>query len=666
MAEISRDGRRAGARRLRQRAALVRLEVARARARAACSTTSCSRTADRRCSRSRSSRCASSTGTHEIYQLSSARRSDELRGDEIEQAAADRLRGLADAVRRASSSALMRGRRLAAGREGTIEFCGSSRAAGRRAAAPEARAIGAEQSNTSVVFDDALILKVFRRLEAGINPELEMLRFLDAHGFANIAAARAAGTRTRAGRSTRRSGSCRATSRTRGDGWELALDALAERPATSSSRRLRRLGEVTGAMHSVLASDPDDPDFAPEEPSVEALGAAHGDGRRADRARLPRRCPRTSRRSRRSAAAARRCATSCACSRTRVAAGAADPHARRLPPRPDAAGPATTGSSSTSRASRRARSPSGAASARRCATSPACCARSPTRARAARCCAAPTPPDELGGAAREQFLDGYLRDGRPAAAAGRRAGRSSGCSPCSSSRRRSTSCATSSTTGPTGSGSRSRGIERLLESRACRDRRERRSSGSRAASTPTRTRPRRAPGERRRASSARSGPRRAAVRVQPRRGRAVELRRIHPAGLFEATLRGRDAAARYELEVDYPDGDAFALRDPYALPADARRARPAPRRRGPPRGALRAARRAPARARRRRRAPRSPSGRRTPRSVSRRRRLQRLGRAAAPDALARRRPASGSCSSRASERRALQVRDPHARRARCA
>ncbi len=55
------------------------------------------------------------------------------------------------------------------------------------------------------------------------------------------------------------------------DGWELALDELAEAPDRFLGR-LRRLGHVTAQMHNALASEPGDPNFAPEEPSPEALG----------------------------------------------------------------------------------------------------------------------------------------------------------------------------------------------------------------------------------------------------------------------------------------------------------------------------------------------------------------------------------------------------------
>ena len=49
-----------------------------------------------------------------------------------------------------------------------------------------ARPLGAEQSNSSLLIDDQVVLKLFRRLEAGVNPELEMLRFLHSHGFTQV------------------------------------------------------------------------------------------------------------------------------------------------------------------------------------------------------------------------------------------------------------------------------------------------------------------------------------------------------------------------------------------------------------------------------------------------------------------------------------------------
>ena len=40
--------------------------------------------------------------------------------------------------------------------------------------------IGAEQSNTSIVYGSSSILKVFRRLEPGLNPDAEVHRALQA------------------------------------------------------------------------------------------------------------------------------------------------------------------------------------------------------------------------------------------------------------------------------------------------------------------------------------------------------------------------------------------------------------------------------------------------------------------------------------------------------
>jgi maltose alpha-D-glucosyltransferase/alpha-amylase len=92
-----------------------------------------------------------------------------------------------------------------------------------------------------------------------------MLRFLTSHGFANIARW-PAGSSTRAPdrRDARRGGRLPAQGQ---DGWELTLDELAA-GSEGLFDSLRELGEVTGAMHSVLGSDSAHPQFAPERPSA--------------------------------------------------------------------------------------------------------------------------------------------------------------------------------------------------------------------------------------------------------------------------------------------------------------------------------------------------------------------------------------------------------------
>jgi len=130
------------------------------------------------------------------------------------------------------------------------------------------RNMGAEQSNSSVVLDDALVLKLFRRLEAGDNPELEMLRFLTRNGFPNIA--ELAGWIAYEGELMDATlGVVQRFVSGGRDGWELALEELESDPEGFIGR-LAELGGVIGRMHAALASDGNDPAFAPEDPSQES------------------------------------------------------------------------------------------------------------------------------------------------------------------------------------------------------------------------------------------------------------------------------------------------------------------------------------------------------------------------------------------------------------
>jgi maltokinase len=194
-------------------------------------------------------------GTHDTYQL--------VAGDQLDGLAEPRVaRELVQRIRSGASQLTRDG--------GTMFFQVTEGFAGVGAELARARPIEGEQTNSSVVFDDELLLKVYRRLEAGINPELEMLRFLSEHDFRNVPELH--GWYAYHGRPAESTlGILQAFVPNALDGWELALDELADAPERFL-QRLRRLGEVTAAMHTCLGSDASDPSFAPEDPSLESLG----------------------------------------------------------------------------------------------------------------------------------------------------------------------------------------------------------------------------------------------------------------------------------------------------------------------------------------------------------------------------------------------------------
>jgi maltokinase len=193
------------------------------------------------------------TGTHELYQL--------LVGDQTFDALAEPQHAL-ELMRLMEAGAELDAK------EGRFAFCRAAGLPPLREDA-DARVVGVEQSNSSVVFDERVVLKLFRKLEPGINPELEMLRFLTWREFENIAPLY--GWYDYDGQALAATlGVAQEFLPDAVDGWELALDRILSDPEWLLAQ-LGDLGEVTARMHTVLASDAGDPAFSPEEPSEEAL-----------------------------------------------------------------------------------------------------------------------------------------------------------------------------------------------------------------------------------------------------------------------------------------------------------------------------------------------------------------------------------------------------------
>ena len=167
-------------------------------------------------------------------------------------------------------------------------------------AALHPRPIAAEQSNTSIIYGDRFILKFFRRLEEGINPDLEIGAFLTekAH-FPHVP--ELAGSLEYYARDGRQmvQGILQAFVPNQGDAWRYTLNVLndfyqavvkAARDEQSPRRNSGRLPETLGTlpdfapeslirylaaaqllgrrtaeMHLALASEPEDPAFRPEQ-----------------------------------------------------------------------------------------------------------------------------------------------------------------------------------------------------------------------------------------------------------------------------------------------------------------------------------------------------------------------------------------------------------------
>ncbi|WP_366654348.1 maltose alpha-D-glucosyltransferase [Fodinicurvata sp. EGI_FJ10296] len=183
-------------------------------------------------------------------------------------------------------NAMRNGKQLA-GRTGHLE-CRAGQTLSEMPAQPDepVRRMGVEQSNTSLVIGDRMVLKVLRRLMPGIHPEIEIVRFLtERAGFDRVPAYLGNIDYVDASGDSMAVGLLQAFVRNQGDGWHFTQDYLTREldelrltqmdesgpapvdPVERFAVYLQSatiMGRRTAELHKALASAPDEPDFAPE------------------------------------------------------------------------------------------------------------------------------------------------------------------------------------------------------------------------------------------------------------------------------------------------------------------------------------------------------------------------------------------------------------------
>jgi maltose alpha-D-glucosyltransferase/alpha-amylase len=155
---------------------------------------------------------------------------------------------------------------------------------------PPSQALSAEQSNSSMLFDSKFFLKLYRKLEDGVNPDVEVTSFLTERvNFPHVPAFAGAIEYRRAKGEPTVVCLLQRAAPNEGDAWAFTLDAVgrfyervlgrkADLQDTSIPtaailgeliggiypQKARLLGQRTGEMHLALASDLEERSFAPE------------------------------------------------------------------------------------------------------------------------------------------------------------------------------------------------------------------------------------------------------------------------------------------------------------------------------------------------------------------------------------------------------------------
>ena len=149
--------------------------------------------------------------------------------------------------------------------------------------------ITAEQSNSSLILNDAVMLKIFRKVSPGAHPEAEMSRYLTSQGFAN--APPMLGEVVRVAKDGERSSLAVAQGfvRNQGDAWtwtldqfNRAIDDIMTRQASGDAviddiadynTIASAIGLRLGELHAVLARPSADDAFAPETATERDIAA---------------------------------------------------------------------------------------------------------------------------------------------------------------------------------------------------------------------------------------------------------------------------------------------------------------------------------------------------------------------------------------------------------
>lgn len=142
------------------------------------------------------------------------------------------------------------------------------------AASVESSVMQGEQSNTSVRFGRRAMLKLYRRFEAGINPDLEIGRVLTARGYVHSPTVLGSLEYTRPNQQPGTVAIVHRFVENQGDAWRYTLSELEAELVDNSSSIMRAsnaypdaaalLGRRTAELHLALAQDTEDPAFAPE------------------------------------------------------------------------------------------------------------------------------------------------------------------------------------------------------------------------------------------------------------------------------------------------------------------------------------------------------------------------------------------------------------------